>query len=78
MLKRQESAKFQSQIFDEREVIQILKVVHWHFCQVYIRCKNYSFTCCLVSEHNSFGMFIHVFQTDTRKLGGVYLVDVSF
>ena len=45
---------------------------------IYIRCKNYSFTCCLVSEHNSFGMFIHVFQTDTRKLGGVYLVDVSF
>ena len=45
---------------------------------VYIRCKNYSFTCCLVSEYNSFGMFIHVFQTDTRKLGGVYLVDVSF
>ena len=31
-----------------------------------------------MSEHNSFGMFIHVFQTDTRKLGGVYLVDVSF
>ena len=45
---------------------------------MYIRCKIYSFTCCLVSEHNSFGMFIHVFQTDTRKLGGVYLVDVSF
>ena len=45
---------------------------------IYIRCKNYSFTCCLSSEHNSFGMFIHVFQTDTRKLGGVYLVDVSF
>ena len=45
---------------------------------IFIRCKNYSFTYCLVSEHNSFGMFIHAFQTDTRKLGGVYLVDVSF
>ena len=31
-----------------------------------------------MSEHNSFGMFIHVFQTDNRKLDGVYLVDVSF
>ena len=36
MLKRQACAKFQSQIFDESEVIQILKVVRWHFCQVYI------------------------------------------
>ena len=35
MLKRQACAKFQSQIFDESEVIQILKVVRWHFCQVY-------------------------------------------
>ena len=31
-----------------------------------------------MSEHNSSGMFIYVFQTDTRKLDGVYLVDVSF
>ena len=36
MLKRQACAKFQSQIFDEREVIQIIKVVRWHFCQVYV------------------------------------------
>ena len=36
MLKRQACAKFQSQIFDESEVIQILKVVRWHFCQVYV------------------------------------------
>ena len=36
MLKRQACAKFQSQIFDESEVIQILKVVRWHFCQVYM------------------------------------------
>ena len=36
MLKRQACAKFQSQIFDEREVIQIIKVVRWHFCQVCI------------------------------------------
>ena len=34
MLKRQACAKFQSQIFDESEVIQILKIVRWHFCQV--------------------------------------------
>ena len=54
------------------------KVYLYRHMYIYIRCKNYSFTCCLVSEHNSFGMFIHVFQTDTRKLGGVYLVDVSF
>ena len=39
MLKRQACAKFQSQIFDESEVIQILKVVRWHFCQVYT-CKS--------------------------------------
>ena len=25
-----------------------------------------------------FGMFIHVFQTDTRNLDVIYLVDVSF
>ena len=36
MLKRQACAKFQSQIFDDSEVIQILKVVRWHFCQVYM------------------------------------------
>ena len=36
MLKRQACAKFQSQIFDESEDIQILKVVRWHFCQVYM------------------------------------------
>ena len=35
MLKKQACAKFQSQIFDESEVIQVLKVVRWHFCQVY-------------------------------------------
>ena len=35
MFKRQVCAKFQSQIFYESEVIQILKVVRWHFCQVY-------------------------------------------
>ena len=35
MLNRQACAKFHSQIFDESEVIQILKVVRWHFCQVY-------------------------------------------
>ena len=49
MLKRQACAKFLSQIFDESEVIQILKVVRLHFCQVYIEyihlvscitCKN--------------------------------------
>ena len=39
MLKRQACAKFQSQIFDEREVIQIIKVVRWHFCQVYKCCE---------------------------------------
>ena len=46
MLKRQACAKFQSQIFDESEVIQILKVVRWHFCQVYksgVRIMGYSF-----------------------------------
>ena len=36
MLKRQACAKFQSKIYDESEVIQILKVVRWHFCQVYL------------------------------------------
>ena len=36
MLKRQACAKFQSQIFDKSEVIQILKVMRWHFCQVYM------------------------------------------
>ena len=35
MLNRKACAKFQSQIFDESEVIQILKEVHWHFCKVY-------------------------------------------
>ena len=35
MLKRQVCAIFQSQILNESEVIQILKVVRWHFCQVY-------------------------------------------
>ena len=39
MLKRQARAKFQSQILDESEVIQILKVVRWHFCQVYTEIK---------------------------------------
>ena len=48
MLKRQACAKFQSQIFDENEVIQILKVVHWHFCQVYIQ-VNLIITLSLVS-----------------------------
>ena len=38
MLKRQACVKFQSTIFDEGEVIQILKVVRWHFCQVYTLC----------------------------------------
>ena len=32
---RDKRVPFQSQIFDESEVIQILKVVRWHFCQVY-------------------------------------------
>ena len=41
MLKRQACAKFQSQIFDESEVIQILKVVRWHFCQVYMHEENW-------------------------------------
>ena len=36
MLKTQACATFQSQIFDESEVITILKVVRWHFCQVYV------------------------------------------
>ena len=35
MLKRQACAKFQSQIFDESEVIQIFKVVRCQVCQVY-------------------------------------------
>ena len=35
MLNGQACAKFQSQIVDESEVIQILKVVRWHFCQGY-------------------------------------------
>ena len=42
MLKRQACANFQSQIFDDSEVIQILKVVRWHFCQVYIFFENVS------------------------------------
>ena len=37
MLKRQACAKFQSQIFDEKEVIQILKVVRWHFAKCILR-----------------------------------------
>ena len=41
MLKRQACAKFQSQIFDESEVIQILKVVRWLFCQVYVQSLTY-------------------------------------
>ena len=41
MLKRQACAKFQGQIFDESEVIQILKEVRWHFCQVYV-CFRFS------------------------------------
>ena len=66
-------------VFRGRKALtQIVLCTCTDICIYYIRCKNYSFTCCLVSEHNSFGMFIHVFQTDTRKLGGVYLVDVSF
>ena len=40
MLKGQACAKFQSQIFDESEVIQIVKVVRWHFCQVYLHLNN--------------------------------------
>ena len=43
MLKRQACAKFQSQIFDESEVIQFLKVVRWHFCQVYVCLKKKAF-----------------------------------
>ena len=42
MLKRQACAKFQSPTFDESEIIQILKVVRWHFCQVYISSKTNS------------------------------------
>ena len=43
MLMRQACAKFQSQIFDENEDIQISKVVRWHVCQVCI--------CILLENH---------------------------
>ena len=55
MLKRQACAKFQSQIFDESEVIQILKVVRWHFCQVYSK----------TGVHKSIHIFL-IFDSEQR------------
>ena len=71
MLKRQACAKFQSQILDESEVIQILKVVRWHFCQVYISSrdlKTYNFSLVLRTREN-FEVF--------NSLDEIYLVFTS-
>ena len=55
MLKRQACAKFQSQIFDESEDIQILKVVRWHFCQVYASLLPAEICLCLPEMLSSYG-----------------------
>ena len=52
-----------------KALVQIVECTCTDIC-IFIRCKNYSFTCCLVSEHNSFGMFIHVFQQILESLVG--------
>ena len=61
MLKRQTCAKFQSQIF-ESEVIQILKVVRWHFLpSVYIALKfqqNISEISMITCDHISHDQYV--------------------
>ena len=75
MLNRQACVKFQSQIFNVSEVIQILSVVRWYFCQVYTVIskvgKNENFSrkfsifaeAVLASTHNLF------FGAKIRKIG---------
>ena len=36
MLVKEEYAKFKSNIFNKTKVIQYLKLMRWHFCQVYV------------------------------------------
>ena len=57
MLTRQACAKFQRQIFDESEVIQILKVVRWHFCQVYGPHMNEWPPIGKIAAHSAYDMF---------------------